>query len=70
MHVGEFGDDRVGHIDRRSQSAHQRPEKLFSRPTRRPFDNVAQCAEIVANLRHFGAFPVASAESRLVHLWK
>ena len=70
MHVGELGDDGVGDVDGRSQSAHQRPEKLLSRATGRPFDDVAECADIVANRRHIGTFPVGNSQSCLVHLCK
>ena len=70
MHVGELGDDGVGDVDGRSQSAHQRPEKLLSRATGRPFDDVAECAEIVANRRPIGTFPVGNSQSCLVHLCK
>ncbi len=41
IHVGELGDDGIGHIDGRSQSADQRPEKLLSRTSGRPFDDIA-----------------------------
>ena len=70
IHVGELGDDGVGDVDGRSQSAHQRPEKLLSRAAGRPFDDVAECAEIVANRRHIGTFPVGNSQSCLVHLCK
>ena len=70
IHVGELGDDGVGNVDGRSQSAHQRPEELFSRAAGRPFDDIAQCAEVVANPQHIGTVPIGKSQSGLVHVCK
>ena len=70
VHVGKLGDDGVGNFDGRSQSAHQRPEKLLSRATGCPFDDVAERAQIVANRRHVRTFPVGNSQTCLIHLCK
>ena len=70
IHVGELGDDGVGDVDGRSQSPHQRPEEILSRAAGRPFDDVAECAKIVAKRRHGGTFPVGNSQICVVHLCK
>ena len=70
IHVGELGDDRVGDVDGRSQSAHQRAEEFLSRAAGRPFDDVTECAEVVANPRHVGTLPIGGPQSGFVHLCK